>query len=322
MLLAETERILPKKSALFICAAVWYTAGTMKQKGAREMGRSLGKLLLLGAGFAAGVRYAGRTRSGEAEERLRQDDIRRQMARLQKEHEKQDRMRQEFTANVSHELKTPLTSISGYAEILREGLVKSEDVGRFAGKIYEEAQRLITLVEDILNLSRLDEGAPAREPRSSVDLYALCQETVASLSESARQRGIALSVEGERCLVSGVEKILAEIIYNLCDNAIKYNKENGRVEVSVTREPERVVLTVRDTGIGIPPEETDRVFERFYRVDKSHSKQIGGTGLGLSIVKHAAAYHDALVRLDSQLGRGTRVRVLFHPAAEDLHGSV
>jgi len=219
--------------------------------------------------------------------------------------------RRSFTANVSHELKTPLTSISGYAEIIREGMVKSEDVGRFAGKIYEEAQRLITLVEDILNLSHLDEGAPGQERRQGIDLYALCERAVASLAEAARQRGIAISLTGSRQRVDGAEKLLAEIIFNLCDNAIKYNQENGHVAVSVTREGDRVVLTVQDTGIGIPPGETDRVFERFYRVDKSHSKEIGGTGLGLSIVKHAAAYHDAKIQLDSQLGRGTRVRVLF-----------
>ena len=222
-----------------------------------------------------------------------------------------EQKRSEFVANVSHELKTPLTSISGYAEIIREGMVKSEDVGRFAGKIYEEAQRLITLVEDILNLSHLDEGAPGQERRQGIDLYALCERAVASLAEAARQRGIAISLTGSRQRVDGAEKLLAEIIFNLCDNAIKYNQENGHVAVSVTREGDRVVLTVQDTGIGIPPGETDRVFERFYRVDKSHSKEIGGTGLGLSIVKHAAAYHDAKIQLDSQLGRGTRVRVLF-----------
>ena len=188
------------------------------------------------------------------------------MEQLKREYEKQDRMRRDFTANVSHELKTPLTSISGYAEIIREGMVKSEDVGRFAGKIYEEAQRLITLVEDILNLSHLDEGAPGQERRQGIDLYALCERAVASLAEAARQRGIAISLTGSRQRVDGAEKLLAEIIFNLCDNAIKYNQENGHVAVSVTREGDRVVLTVQDTGIGIPPGETDRVFERFYRV--------------------------------------------------------
>lgn len=278
-------------------------------------------LFPLAAGMALGTWYArraaGRSTAPRLGEAASQAHIRRQMAQLKREYEKQDRMRRDFTANVSHELKTPLTSISGYAEIIREGMVKSEDVGRFAGKIYEEAQRLIVLVEDILNLSHLDEGAPDQMRRQGIDLYALCEEAVASLAEAARQRGITLTLTGQREIVDGAEKILGEIIFNLCDNAIKYNKENGRVEVSVTREGDWVVLTVQDTGIGIPPGETDRVFERFYRVDKSHSKEIGGTGLGLSIVKHAAAYHDAKIRLDSQLGRGTRVQVLFHPGREE-----
>ncbi|MDY4172298.1 MAG: ATP-binding protein [Evtepia sp.] len=276
-------------------------------------------LLPLVAGLALGVWYARRTdppAGSPLGESASQAHIRRQMAQLKREYEKQDRMRRDFTANVSHELKTPLTSISGYAEIIREGMVKSEDVGRFAGKIYEEAQRLMVLVEDILNLSHLDEGAPGQERRRGIDLYALCEQAVASLGEAARQRGITLTLTGRRQTVDGAENILGEIIITLCHTAIKYKKEHGRVEVSVTREGNWVVLTVQDTGIGIPPGETDRVFERFYRVDKSHSKEIGGTGLGLSIVKHAAAYHDAKIQLDSQLGRGTRVRVLFHPGQE------
>ena len=232
------------------------------------------------------------------------------------EREYAERNRREFTANVSHELKTPLTSISGYAEIIREGMVRSEDVSRFAGKIYEEAQRLMTLVEDILNLSHLDEGAPGQERCQGIDLYALCQRALASLDEAARQRAITLTLTGGHYTVDGAEKLLSEIIFNLCDNAIKYNQDGGAVKVSVTKEDGFVVLTVQDTGIGIPAGETDRVFERFYRVDKSHSKKIGGTGLGLSIVKHAAAYHDARIQLDSQLGHGTRVRVLFHPSQE------
>ena len=267
--------------------------------------------VLLGTGTAVWRR--ARERSVQSD---REAEIQRRMAQLREEHERQDKMRQEFTANVSHELKTPLTSISGYAEIIREGLVRAEDVGPFAGKIYEEAQRLITLVEDILNLASLDEGAPAQALRETVDLYDLCRETIASLSEAARQRNVAFTLSGGHCAVDGVAKILGEIVYNLCDNAIKYNKEGGSVAVSVAREGDRVSLAVRDTGIGIPEGETDRVFERFYRVDKSHSKEIGGTGLGLSIVKHAAAYHDALIRLDSRLGQGTEVKVLFHPAGE------
>ena len=270
--------------------------------------------LLLGSGMVLGAALASRRRekakapSPQAEA---QADIRREMERLKQGYEKQDRMRRDFTANVSHELKTPLPSISGYAEILREGIVKQEDVGRFAGKIYEESQRLITLVEDILNLSLLDEGAPAQEAPGAVDLYQVCQDTLATLGPAARRRGIRMSLAGGRHTVHGVEKILREIVYNLCDNAIKYNVEGGRMEVSVTREGPYVVLLVQDTGIGIPEGETDRVFERFYRVDKSHSKEIGGTGLGLSIVKHGAAYHKAQIQLDSQLGKGTRIWVRF-----------
>ena len=232
------------------------------------------------------------------------------------EQEQRDELRREFTANVSHELKTPLTSISGIAEIMQSGMVKPEDIQSFAGDIYQEAQRLIALVEDILNLSHLDEGAPGQERRCGIDLYALCARALTRLEEAARQRKITLTLTGACQRVDGAEKLLEEILFNLCDNAIKYNKEGGRVEVSVTREPQWVVLTVQDTGIGIPSGETDRVFERFYRVDKSHSKEIGGTGLGLSIVKHAAAYHDAKVHIDSQLGRGTRVQVRFHPSGE------
>lgn len=274
-------------------------------------------LLPLAVGLALGVWLARRTRPQPQESPNRQAQLQQQIRQLKEGYEKQDRIRRDFTANVSHELKTPLTSISGYAEILREGMVKSEDVGRFAGKIYEEAQRLIALVEDILNLSHLDEGAPGQERRCGIDLYALCARALTRLEEAARQRKLTLILTGACQRVDGAEKLLEEILFNLCDNAIKYNKEGGRVEVSVTREPQWVVLTVQDTGIGIPSGETDRVFERFYRVDKSHSKEIGGTGLGLSIVKHAAAYHDAKIQVDSQLGRGTRVQVRFHPSGEE-----
>ena len=271
-------------------------------------------LLPLAAGLALGTWFAKRLVPPQARTLCPpagQAGIRRQMEQLKREYEKQDRMRRDFTANVSHELKTPLTSISGYAEIIREGMVKSEDVGRFAGKIYEEAQRLITLVEDILNLSHLDEGAPGQERRQGIDLYALCERAVASLAEAARQRGIAISLTGSRQRVDGAEKLLAEIIFNLCDNAIKYNKENGQVTVLVSETQEQVVLTVEDTGIGIPSEEVERIFERFYRVDKSHSRAIGGTGLGLSIVKHGAAYHKAKIEVNSTVGEGTAISVIF-----------
>ncbi len=275
--------------------------------------RIYGALLIGGGAFVVGL-VTGRRMAipllSQKEQRS-QKQIEEQMEVLKKEYENQDKMRREFTANVSHELKTPLTSISGYAEIIREGMVKSEDLGRFAGKIYEETGRLITLVEDILKLSRLEEGTPIQGIQTTVDFYELCETTLASLTEAARQRKITLHLTGQRHTVYGVEKILSEIVYNLCDNAIKYNKEGGRVEVSVTKREGSVALSVRDTGIGIPKGETSRVFERFYRVDKSHSKEIGGTGLGLSIVKHAAAYHGAKIELESQMGKGTTVTVLF-----------
>ena len=278
------------------------------------MSRPTKLLLAFAAGAAVGSALLRRRLRPAVGQRM--DQVQDQMDQLKAAYEQQDRMRRDFTANVSHELKTPLTSISGYAEIIREGMVRSEDVSRFAGKIYEEAQRLMTLVEDILNLSHLDEGAPGQERCQGIDLYALCQRALASLDEAARQRAITLTLTGGHYTVDGAEKLLSEIIFNLCDNAIKYNQDSGAVKVSVTKEDGFVVLTVQDTGIGIPAGETDRVFERFYRVDKSHSKKIGGTGLGLSIVKHAAAYHDARIQLDSQLGHGTRVRVLFHPSQE------
>ena len=209
-------------------------------------------LLPLAVGLALGVWLARRTRPQPQESPNRQAQLQQQIRQLKEGYEKQDRIRRDFTANVSHELKTPLTSISGYAEILREGMVKSEDVGRFAGKIYEEAQRLIALVEDILNLSHLDEGAPGQERRCGIDLYALCARALTRLEEAARQRKITLTLTGACQRVDGAEKLLEEILFNLCDNAIKYNKEGGRVEVSVTREAQWVVLTVQDTGIGIP----------------------------------------------------------------------
>lgn len=278
------------------------------------MGKTGKGWLIFGSGVLLGAALAqrqGRPAAGRSSlaEQIGQAKIQRKMEQLRHGYEQQDRMRREFTANVTHELKTPLTSISGYAEIIREGLVKTEDIGRFAGKIYEEAQRLITLVEDILNLSRLDEGAPPPEQLVRVDLYRLCEEAIASLGKAARQRDIQMQLSGQHLMVDGSEKILREIVYNLCDNAVKYNKEQGRVEVSVAREGERVVFCVQDTGIGIAPQETERVFERFYRVDKSHSKEVGGTGLGLSIVKHAAAFHNASLELESEEGRGTVVTV-------------
>lgn len=224
--------------------------------------------------------------------------------------EKAEQMRREFTANVSHELKTPLQSISGCAELLADGLVKSEDVPKFSEQIYSESKRMIALVNDIIGLSRLDEGSVNTE-KSNIDLYRLAAETVKSLSGVAEGAGVSLELQGESSTVFGIEQLLGVIIFNLCDNAIKYNKKGGSVKVTVTDTPSASILDVSDTGIGIPEEQVERVFERFYRVDKSRSKSVGGTGLGLSIVKHAAKLHDADIKLKSKLGVGTSVTVTF-----------
>ena len=220
-----------------------------------------------------------------------------------------ERNRREFTANVSHELKTPLQGIIGSAELLENGLVKQEDVPRFIGHIRSEAQRLVTLIGDIIRLSQLDEGEPM--PAEPVELLALAREAAESLQSAAAARNVTITVEGEPAELTGVRRLLYEIIFNLCDNAIKYNTDGGRVQVTVTKENETAAVTVRDTGIGIPPDQQDRVFERFYRVDKSHSKASGGTGLGLSIVKHAVQYHHGAIHLQSEVGKGTEIRVTF-----------
>ena len=215
--------------------------------------------------------------------------------------------RREFTANVSHELKTPLQGIIGSAELLENGMVKSEDIPRFVGHIRAEAQRLVTLIGDIIRLSELDEGGEL--PAETVELLPLAQEAAENLRTAAEQKNVRITVSGESVSMVGVRRLLYEVIYNLCDNAIKYNVEGGRVELRVAAEGENARLTVRDTGIGIPSEHQSRVFERFYRVDKSHSKESGGTGLGLSIVKHAVAYHHGTVTLKSEVGRGTEITV-------------
>ncbi len=219
-------------------------------------------------------------------------------------------MRQEFTANVSHELKTPLTSISGYAEIMRDGLVKPEDMNAFADRIYQETRRLVFLVDDIMELSRLDEGAQDLE-KEEVDLYALAREIVERLEPAAQEQNVTVSLTGEPTIYKGVRQILDEMIYNLCDNAIKYNQKGGTVTVQVFTDEEGKKVSVQDTGIGIPAEVQDRIFERFYRVDKSHSKETGGTGLGLSIVKHGAMIHDAQIQVDSEVGKGTKMTIVF-----------
>ncbi len=219
-----------------------------------------------------------------------------------------ERNRREFSANVSHELKTPLQSIIGSAELLENGLVRQEDTPRFVGRIRKEAARLVALVEDIIRLSQLDEGAPL--PKEDVELLSVCREVAETLADTAKQRQVTVTVTGEEVSIPGVRRLLYEIFFNLCENAIKYNVPDGSVTLSVTG-GKHPVVTVKDTGIGIPPEHQSRVFERFYRVDKSHSRQSGGTGLGLSIVKHAVAYHNAKLGLQSAPGEGTVVTVTF-----------
>ena len=223
---------------------------------------------------------------------------------------KREQLRQEFTSNVSHELKTPLTSISGFSEMMKSGGTPDETVIDFSTSIYDEAQRLITLVSDIMKISELDEGVIPFE-KEQVDLCELSKDIIKRLTPVANKRNITLNVIGDAAKVYGARKILDEMIYNLCDNAIKYNKESGTVDVIVNQANGKTSVTVRDTGIGIPQSEQCRVFERFYRVDKSHSKLVGGTGLGLAIVKHGAAYHDADVFLESTDGKGTSVTISF-----------
>lgn len=226
------------------------------------------------------------------------------------ESEKRDTLRREFTANVSHELKTPLTSISGFAELMKAGDVSEENVIDFSESIYDEAQRLITLVNDIIKISELD-GQSISFENESVDLYELSEEVICRLQNEADKRDITLHLIGGRAEITGVRKILDEMLYNLCDNAIKYNKDGGRVDVMVNQTGEDVKVIVSDTGIGIPAAHQDRVFERFYRVDKSHSKQVGGTGLGLAIVKHGAIFHHAKVSMESTVDVGTTVTLSF-----------
>ena len=227
-----------------------------------------------------------------------------------KEKEAVAAMRREFSANVSHELKTPLTSISGYAEIMKDGLVRPEDMQHFSEKIYQEASRLITLVEDIIKLSRLDEGRVELE-KEEVDLYELSREIISRLAPQAAKNRVRLELTGESVKYTGIRQILDEMIYNITENAIKYNNPGGKVSVWAgnTLQGKKVVVT--DNGIGIPEDQIDRVFERFYRVDKSHSKERGGTGLGLSIVKHGVMLHHGEVHVESKLGEGTRIELVF-----------
>ncbi len=220
-----------------------------------------------------------------------------------------ERNRQEFTANVSHELKTPLQTIIGSAELLENGLVKPEDTQRFIGNIRKEATRLVSLINDIIRLSQLDENVESA--REETDLYTLANEVKDVLTPSASKKNVEITVSGESCKMQGVRRYLYEIIYNLCDNAIRYNNESGKVNIDIRKDSNNIVLTVSDNGIGIPLEHQSRIFERFYRVDKSHSKETGGTGLGLSIVKHAVAYHGGNIKLDSTAQKGTTITVVF-----------
>ena len=217
--------------------------------------------------------------------------------------------RQEFTANVSHELKTPLQSIIGSAELMENGIVKEEDIPRFVERIRKEATRLVNLIDDIIRLSQLDEAQEM--PREEVSLMELAEEATESLSDAAKMKNVEVKVFGDNCVIKGVRRLLYEVIYNLCDNAIKYNKDGGYVKLSIEGRQKGVLLSVADNGIGIAAGDQEKIFERFYRVDKSHSRQSGGTGLGLSIVKHAVQYHHANLSIESELGKGTTISILF-----------
>ena len=219
-------------------------------------------------------------------------------------------LRREFSANVSHELKTPLTSISGFAEIIQDGFVKPEDIKMFAGRIYKEAQRLIQLVQDVIKISQLDEKEIPYEWQNE-DLYCLVKDVLDHLAEVAKKQDVQMDIEGDRTILRTVRPILEEALYNLCDNAIKYNKPGGKVRIVLSEDPYEIRIAVKDTGIGIPQEDQGRVFERFYRVDKSHSKEIGGTGLGLSIVKHGVTFLGGSLELESEEGKGTKITMVF-----------
>ncbi len=236
--------------------------------------------------------------------------IQEQSMTIREEADQQEQMRREFSANVSHELKTPLTSISGFAELMQQGLVPEEKIPEFSADIYRESQRLINLVDDIIRLSKLDENAVPPD-WEEVDLHDLSSDILDSLRPAAEKQNVSLRLTGEHLSVKGVRRLLGEMVYNLCDNAIKYNRPGGSVTVTVSSSGEGTLLKVADTGIGIPKDKQDRVFERFYRVDKSHSRELGGTGLGLSIVKHGAQFHGADIRLESALDAGTAITLIF-----------
>lgn len=226
------------------------------------------------------------------------------------EKEKTEKIRREFTANVSHELKTPLTTISGYAQMISNGMAKAEDIKEFGRKIEKESDRLLTLIDDIINLSNIDEQGSVENPEN-IDLSLVTEEAICVLEKAAKERGIQIYYTKIPTFIKGNVTLVSELVYNLLDNAIKYNKDNGKITVFVGESAKGVELSVKDTGIGIPPEDTERIFERFYRVDKSHSKKVGGTGLGLSIVKHVCACHNATIRVKSKVGKGTTIYVTF-----------
>lgn len=227
-------------------------------------------------------------------------------------------MRQEFTANVSHELKTPLTSISGYAELIEHHMASPEDVPRFAGEIHHNATRLLNMINDIIKLSELDATEDSTRPMDSVPLYVLAENCVDMLQLHAEKHQVTLDMEGEPCNILGNKEMIEETLYNLCDNAIRYNNPGGTVHVTVRPQGDKVLLKVADTGIGIPKEHQKRIFERFYRVDKSRSKATGGTGLGLAIVKHIVTQHGAELSLESEPGKGTTITILFENAEKSV----
>ncbi|MGD9887622.1 MAG: sensor histidine kinase, partial [Bacilli bacterium] len=221
-----------------------------------------------------------------------------------------EQRRREFSANVSHELKTPLTSIMGYAEIISNGIAKQADIPRFSQEIYQGAAHLLALIDDIIKLSRLDEG-DLKKQFTEVDLFAITKTVINDLQKKAVAKNISINLQATKTNVLGIDKMLYELIYNLCDNAIIYNHDQGQINLSITNDIKQIILTIQDTGIGIAPKDQDRVFERFYRVDQSHSKDTGGTGLGLSIVKHIATLHDAKIELQSKLNVGTTIKIIF-----------
>ena len=241
-----------------------------------------------------------------------------QLKRDKKEIEKSALIRQEFTANVSHELKTPLHAISGYAELLENEMVKEEDIKPFAGKIREESSRITRLVEDIIDLTGLDNGG-VEMSREDCDVYRIAENAVDSLEVAAADYNVELFIEGSDAPIRGIPQLLYSIIYNLCDNAIKYNRSGGSVKIRVKPKRFDTVISVTDTGIGIPEESRERIFERFYRVDKSRSKEVGGTGLGLSIVKHAVLIHKGRIDVDSKVGEGTEIKVIIPNGENDEH---